>query len=499
MIKEYMKSMKLLVVGFTLISTVSWGQFWRTSDPIKLGGTINSDAEESMPIFSKDSSVLYFVRTYDSANKGDENDQDIWMSTKDKNEGYIDATPVKELNNKLNNAVLSINGAGNHIYLLNSYEGKKDMVKGIAMSEFKNGAWTTPVKLDIPGLDIDGEFYSFHVNASENVIILSYQGPNTVGMEDLYVSTKNGNTWSTPMHMGGTINSSGFEISPFLSRNSDTLFFSSNGFGGEGDADVFYSVKQGSWTSWSTPINLGNKINSPQFDAYFVHSGSQAYWSSNREGELADIYMVNILTPPALAVTCSAINASAYQLNDGSITLKLEGGVEPYSYNWSNGTSSMNLKNVGAGEYSVVVTDAIGQTSETSCIIAEPVLAFENFKFQHNFGYNNNKLNEKNEELSTILGKINDQLNAGRSLITIEVYSSASNVPTKTYKTNEKLAEVRAENIKSDIERYFKKSGNEGKVSVTIVEKTVQGPAYEEDSANKDKYIPYQYIKLQTK
>src|SRR5690606_25636783 len=113
-----------------------------------------------------------------------------------------------------------------------------------------------------------------------------------------------GGKWSAPMHMGSAINSTGFEISPYLSKNSDTLYFSSNGFGGEGDADIFYSVKKGNWTSWTTPINLGNVINSPKFDAYFVHSGNQAYWSSNRDGERADIYMLNILTPPALEVLC---------------------------------------------------------------------------------------------------------------------------------------------------------------------------------------------------
>lgn len=494
-----MKSNKLLLVGFALIATNSWSQFWKTSDPVKLEGTINSLAEESMPIFSKDSSILYFVRTFDKENKGDENDQDIWMSSKDSTGGYIDAKVIKELNNKFNNAVLSINPKGDHLYVLNSYEGKKDMEKGIAMSELKDGTWSEPVKLQIPGLDIDGDFYSFHVNSSENVIIISYQGPNTMGLEDLYVVTKNGNSWSAPEHMGSDINSTGFEMSPFLSRNSDTLFFSSNGFGGEGDADVFYSVKKGSWNSWTAPINVGNKINSPLFDAYFVHSGTQAYWSSNKEGDRADIYMLEILTPPVLEIVCAANDASTYKGNDGTIKLELNGGVEPFSYAWSNGSSDVNLAGVSAGSYSVTVTDAIGQTAETSCTIGEPLLAFENLKLQHNFGYNKNKLNETNEELKSFLNSIADQLKEGRESITIDIYSSASNVPTKTFKTNEKLAEVRAENIKKDIEQFFKKAGNADKVTVEIVEKVVQGPEYDEDSSNSDKYVPYQYIKLQTK
>ena len=58
---------------------------------------------------------------------------------------------------------------------------------------------------------------------------------------------------------------------PFLSDNDDTLYFSSNGFGGFGDADIFYSLRNGnSWDSWSEPVNLGSVINSPKFDAYFT-------------------------------------------------------------------------------------------------------------------------------------------------------------------------------------------------------------------------------------
>jgi hypothetical protein len=56
-------------------------QFWNFSDIKKLPGTVNTvEAEESIPVFSKDSSILYFVRTYDPTAVGGANDQDIWFS-----------------------------------------------------------------------------------------------------------------------------------------------------------------------------------------------------------------------------------------------------------------------------------------------------------------------------------------------------------------------------------------------------------------------------------
>jgi hypothetical protein len=72
-------------------------------------------------------------------------------------------------------------------------------------------------------------------------------------------------------------------------------------------------------------------------------------------------------------------------------------------------------------------------------------------------------------------------------------------VPTKTYGTNEKLAQIRAENMKYDLVSYFEKKGDyKGKVNVVVVTSKVDGPAYEDDSANKEKYFPYQFVKLNT-
>jgi gliding motility-associated-like protein len=60
-------------------------------------------------------------------------------------------------------------------------------------------------------------------------------------------------------------------------------------------------------------------------------------------------------------------NVSNYGATDGSIELEIEGGTAPYSFNWSNGITSQNLDNIGAGEYFVVVTDANG------CVISDQI------------------------------------------------------------------------------------------------------------------------------
>lgn len=270
--------MKKIVFLFTLcVSLNSFSQIWDFDGVRLLPGDINTVAEETIPIFSKDSSMLFFVRTFDKKNKGGEMDQDIWVSYRQSSGEYSGVKNLSALNTKYNNGVVGISGDGQALYLLNTYEGKKDLEKGVAIARKKGNSWGAPEKVEIPGLDIDGDYYGFHISEDESVILISYQGPGSIGEEDLYVSLRSGESWSSPLNLGSVINTSGFEMSPFLSKEKDTLFFSSTGHGGFGDADIFYAVRGSSWTDWSKPVNLGAKINSSKFDACFSYSGNNVY------------------------------------------------------------------------------------------------------------------------------------------------------------------------------------------------------------------------------
>ena len=394
-----MKKNIFSAIIFLAISTPNiLGQFWKTTPAEKLGPEVNSEAEESTPVLSPKMDILYFTRTFDASNKGGEFDQDIWFVNKDDNLEYTNAENLKELNNKLNNAVCGISADGNRLYLLEAYEGKKDLEKGLAVSEKNSsGKWGKPVKVDIPDLDIDGDFYGFYVTPDEQTIIISYEGPNTVGMEDLYVTELKNGVWSTPLHMGNVINSSKYEIAPFLSESKDTLYFSSNGHGGLGDADIFYSVKGDNWSSWSEPINLGKPFNSEKFDAFINFSGKSVYWSSNRDAERSSIFRVEILTPPDLTITCSSNDASAYQANDGSAMVTVTDGVPEYKYAWSNGSTDHNPSNLAPGEYTVTVTDDLNRTATCEVSINEPAEPIvESFEKEIYFDLNSSILNDEN-------------------------------------------------------------------------------------------------------
>lgn len=387
----------ITIIGVFTISNYSLSQFNAVKTPEKLGGSINTDVEESMPIFDKESATLFFVRSYDQNSKGGMNDQDVWQSIKEDDFSYSKAETLKELNNKYNNAIIGLNKTGDKVYLLNSYEGKRDLKKGISVSSYKGKKWGKPKEIKIPELDIEGSFYGFHINSSENAIIISYLGPDSEGNEDLYVSLLDEKgKWSKPIRMGDNINSKGFEISPYLSSNDDTLFFSSNGFGGEGDADIFYSTRiSDAWTDWSKPVNLGQRINSPKFDAYFTCAGNNYYWSSNRDDQLADIYFTSLI-PPLLA-TIASTDVTKFNGSDGTINITPNGGIPPYRFKWENGQETEDLSNIPKGIYKVTVFDSYDQTVDLTATVNEPIPVVELTDAIIYFDINSSYLNPQNK------------------------------------------------------------------------------------------------------
>jgi outer membrane protein OmpA-like peptidoglycan-associated protein len=100
--------------------------------------------------------------------------------------------------------------------------------------------------------------------------------------------------------MGHTLNSIGFEITPYLSGDKQYLYFASNGHGGYGDSDIYVSKRVGDgWFNWSKPQNLGKQINSKGFDAgLMIANDSTAFFTSNRNGGLADLFETKLLSEP---------------------------------------------------------------------------------------------------------------------------------------------------------------------------------------------------------
>jgi gliding motility-associated-like protein len=77
-------------------------------------------------------------------------------------------------------------------------------------------------------------------------------------------------------------------------------------------------------------------------------------------------------------------NITMFGGSDGSITLNPAGGTPPYSFAWSNGSSTQNLSGLSAGTYSVVITDANG------CVTTQLITLDEPYDLEMPTGYSPN-------------------------------------------------------------------------------------------------------------
>ncbi len=77
--------------------------------------------------------------------------------------------------------------------------------------------------------------------------------------------------------------------------------------------------------------------------------------------------------PELLEITLTSFDVTTFGGSDGSVTMDVTGGVTPYNYLWSNGATNKDLEGLVAGEYSVIVKDAVDSTAMDTIVIRQPI------------------------------------------------------------------------------------------------------------------------------
>lgn len=73
-----------------------------------------------------------------------------------------------------------------------------------------------------------------------------------------------------------------------------------------------------------------------------------------------------------MIVSVSLTQPSCYGYSNGQISVTPNGGLAPYTYLWSNGETTQSISNLPAGNYSVTINDAMGNTIGGFITVPQP-------------------------------------------------------------------------------------------------------------------------------
>ncbi len=253
------------------------------SDMQFLSDNINSEYTESDARISPDGKTLYFIRWKYPYNTGGETaPPDIYFSKLDKNGNWSEAVNLgPPFNDETFNMVVGIRSDGNAMIITGKYDEVYNT--NLYVSYKKNGKWQDIEPMMFENLDYKIISRGFFVTSDFKTLVFADREKGKYGKSDLFVSFFQDNgKWSEPLYMGDDLNTSFHEEWPILANDKETVYFSSNGYSGYGNGDIYMSRRlDDSWTKWSEPVNLGEKINSENFDADFIvdTQGKYAYFS----------------------------------------------------------------------------------------------------------------------------------------------------------------------------------------------------------------------------
>ena len=310
----------------------------------KLNNAINTDQyDETSPVLAVDDKYLFFTRTgspdfrrqlvqngadqslvltpgsylkelrsiYSHLGQEDVEDpiasvfnQDIWVSPRSVDGFVTTAHPGPPLNNALPNSTVSIGPGDTSIIIINEFYEDGSMYPGFSIvDQYGIDSFAFPRPLHMYDFYNNSDDVNLTMAPEYGVMILSLARDDALGQNDLYLSFHiREDLWTAPTRIKSNINTEFQESTPFISRDWQRLYFSSDRPGAVGGTDIWVSQRLDyTWQNWSEPIRLPEPINSEADDSHACMSKEEThlYFSSRRDGT-SDVFVALLEAPPVL-------------------------------------------------------------------------------------------------------------------------------------------------------------------------------------------------------
>lgn len=189
--------------------------------------------------------------------------------------------------------------------IFNFFDNGNKMLLGkngdILVAERGENGWVVTETLPEPVNSSFNDFDAFMLPDSSGILIASdrpgghnlqpsrsyFHGDTALASDIYYIPlTKKG--WGKPINLGINVNSPYMECSPAISSDLKTLYFITDGRGGLGYGDIYYTTRDNTddWCHWATPTNYGKEINTGfnENSITFSNDGKHLTFGSNYEG-----------------------------------------------------------------------------------------------------------------------------------------------------------------------------------------------------------------------
>jgi len=179
------------------------------------------------PFLSNDENRLYFISKRALDGKGELKDVDIWYVNRVKNGWSEPVNAGTNLNTRENEYYISFSKNGTLYFASNGHNPNK-IDHDIYYSKNIDGIYQKPVALsdEINTKDYEADVF---VSPDESYIIFCSTRDDGIGRGDLYISFKDSDgKWSQAINMGDKINTQQYEYCPFVTKDGKYLFFTSN-------------------------------------------------------------------------------------------------------------------------------------------------------------------------------------------------------------------------------------------------------------------------------
>ncbi len=240
-------------------------------------GIISTGEFDSHPTFTPDGKTVYFVRSTPGFN--------LWTILYSHSvNGRWSEPKVAPFSGRYSDADPFITADGRRLYFISNRPSPGKTTRDLdiwfveRMGEYD---WGNPQNIGPPINSPGSEWYP--TLTKTGVLYFGSDRPGGKGRTDLYRSRLVGDRFADPENLGEPINTQFNEFEPYISPDERFLIFMGGGRAdGRGGFDLYLTYsKDGKWT---TPVDLGDKINSPgnEYSPTISPDGRYFFWTSTR-------------------------------------------------------------------------------------------------------------------------------------------------------------------------------------------------------------------------